>query len=175
MSGASDKKTNEVSLSPAIWIRCGSKRCCEHIKAAVADLTYLSRYEIHVRLDAPRYAWTCLGPRKLGPRRLHGAAAARLTSEEYTQTAMTDGPRFFTCGYKATFSIYNRAQLTRVACTIGGLLHSNGSLYALTTAHSLFEAPDNYKELLRYSASKRSLTISQDPRSKSVSTNDNLL
>jgi hypothetical protein len=55
MSGRNEKKTNVVSLSPAIWIRCGSKKCREHIKVAVADLTYLSMYEIFVRLDAPRY------------------------------------------------------------------------------------------------------------------------
>jgi hypothetical protein len=50
---------------------------------------------------------------------------------------MTDGTKLSTCGYRMMFNVHDRARVTRVASTIGGLLHINGSLYALKTAHSL--------------------------------------
>jgi hypothetical protein len=55
MSGRADT-SNRAQLSPSIWIRCGSKRCRDEIRKAVADLSYLRVFQVHVRLDAPRFA-----------------------------------------------------------------------------------------------------------------------
>ncbi|KAF2685155.1 hypothetical protein K458DRAFT_486797 [Lentithecium fluviatile CBS 122367] len=56
MSGRADAASDQVRLNPSIWIRCGSKRCREDIRKAVADLSYLRGVQIHFRLDAPRFA-----------------------------------------------------------------------------------------------------------------------
>jgi len=56
MSGRIDAASNQVILSPSIWIRCGSKRCRDEIQKAVADLSYLRAFQVHFRLDAPRFA-----------------------------------------------------------------------------------------------------------------------
>lgn len=57
MSGHTDQGASDfVHLTPSIWIRCGSKRCKEDIRTAVADLSYVRSIPVHFRLDAPRIA-----------------------------------------------------------------------------------------------------------------------
>jgi hypothetical protein len=55
MSGRVDAALDTVQLSPSIWIRCGSKRCRDDIRKAVADLSYLRPFQVHLRLGAPRF------------------------------------------------------------------------------------------------------------------------
>lgn len=172
MSGKSEREADLVELAPSIWIRCGSKKCREQIRAAVADLDYLSSYAVYVRLDAPKYAFAYLGNRK---RKIQAAHLTLSGSTERQRTELSmhiprrakdDESDLSTCGYRATFRSHAGGDLKTTTCTIGGVLCINGNLYALTTAHSLFDTLDTSQELPKYHASERSLTISQDSSSK---------
>jgi hypothetical protein len=45
-----------VLLSPTIWLRCGSEQCRKAVQRAVADLSHVHRFPVHVTLQAARLA-----------------------------------------------------------------------------------------------------------------------
>lgn len=56
MSGRNTAGSTTVHLKPTIWVRCGSKQAKKAVRAALADLSYLHAFPLHITLEAPRFA-----------------------------------------------------------------------------------------------------------------------
>ncbi|PVI00623.1 hypothetical protein DM02DRAFT_628347 [Periconia macrospinosa] len=166
MSGQVEKENpNLVTLAPAIWIRCGSRRCRDCIKEAVADLSYLSGYPVHVRLDAPRYAFSCLSfQKKVSKPTLQSAHERAIGSVSYklTENNISARKSYSTCGSVVHFNVFEGVNESVVRSVIGGLVNINGNLYGITTAHALFETIDITKLASNFEATERSLMIWED-------------
>ena len=136
MVGEADPKSQNVIMRPTVWIRCGSRKCRKAVQEAVNDLHYLqtfSRGRIQVRLRAPRPAGDSLKP---APDRFRGilgihTLTLQLQNNEHGRNVygrrlrITNGPNGIGNAWTST---------------IGGLIRVDDVVYALTTAHSIFEA-----------------------------------
>ena len=210
MSGRVNSASNMVQLRPAIWIRCGSSRCRDSIRAAAADLLYIRVFQVHFQLNAPRFA--CLvrirpishsrapaqpppivhpRPIRTVPTRQAIARQALVrpekknpadfflnpdqdpsrpeiqqaspqmaelswapgftqwpTYEQFSPGVQDLDPRHSSaCGLRIEFEVSDGHATTVAASIIGGLVRCNGALYALTTAHAIFELLPAYDRL----------------------------
>ena len=136
MAGKIDVKTGKVELKPAVWIRCGSRRCQKAITQAVEDLGYLqafSRGPVRVHRKAPRFAAnsTRISPQDRGP--LASPSLQILFSEIGSA-----------CGATISFSFPN-GSLSKRTSTLGGLIRVDNKIYGLTTAHAIVDLlPDDF-------------------------------
>jgi hypothetical protein len=114
MAGEATGKSSRVTLRPTILIRCGGKQCQKSVQKAIKDLNYLPNIAISVQISAPRPAGTSKGA---------WIATAKAGSSSFCglEVRMTSGDGFR-------------------MCRIGGLVKVDGTIYGLTTAHSMFKA-----------------------------------
>jgi len=136
MVGEADPRSQNVIMSPTVLIRCGSKKCRKALQKAVNDLHYLqtfSRGHVQVGLHAPRPAGDSEKPapdqslENLDIRDL----ILQLRNDEYTRNVYGRRLRIIS-GANGLMTVWNS--------TIGGLIRVGDVVYALTTAHSIFEA-----------------------------------
>jgi hypothetical protein len=132
MAGELKKGSQDVHLKPTVWIRCGSKKCREKVKAAVDDLSYLrsfSRGTVQVGLHAPRAAG------KDSEESENGSYYEQ--QNEMTLIVEQISNSSSACGLRLQILTSNYEKITTRFATIGGLIQVNGAVYGLTTAHSL--------------------------------------
>ena len=132
MVGEVDSKTQYVTMKPTVWIRCGSKKCRKAVQKAVDDLHYLqifSRGRVQVHLHAPWPAGDS-GLDALGEQ--YGHDSLQLQLQHY--------PMSSACGAKLLISVKSGDAKQLWTSTIGGLIRVDNHVYALTTAHSIFQA-----------------------------------
>jgi hypothetical protein len=114
MAGEATGKSSRVTLRPTIWIRCGSKQCQKSVQQAINDLDYLPKIKISVQISAPRPAST--------------SKSAWIATVKAGSSSV--------CGLEVRMTSGDGFRM----CRIGGLIKVDGTIYGLTTAHSIFEA-----------------------------------
>lgn len=142
MSGFAAKGANYVTLTPCIWIRCGSKRCKEDVKEAVKDLSWVRSFDqgvVEVHIRAPRF--TASGSTRLiegldfdqGFPRADGTIL-HLHVEEVPAVISA-------CGLLCVATVTKDGAVIRQRVSrIGGLIRVNGfELYGVTTAHAMLD------------------------------------
>jgi hypothetical protein len=157
MSGTIMQGHQSVALTPTIWIRCGSKTCQKAVQRAIADLSHVKRFPVHVTLHAPRPASGGSAPINLSgasempapenadqiaPARSKQPtrAARRGVASLSTQTPLKirvqsfAGAQRSACGLRVEFSAPDGTCYT---CTLGGLVMLNNAVFGLTTAHTI--------------------------------------
>jgi hypothetical protein len=144
MVGEADTQSQNIIMKPTVWIRCGSKKCKKAIQEAVSDLEYIqtfSRGRVRVNLRAPLPAGDS---EKLA---IHNV----LDNQDLILQLQCNGSMLNSCGKK--LRIMNPADATGIAwtSTIGGLIRVDRCVYALTTAHSIFEARRQTKDFNNFS------------------------
>jgi hypothetical protein len=157
MSGESFHGYPTVTLTPTIWIRCGSKECRKVVQRVVVDLSHIQRFPVHVTLHAPRPASaeqasyslsrdtepSIVDETSLGepswpapvtdmlnrkPQTIHNSLVVRVQSMDANQQSA--------CGLRVQFRSSNGSIHTG---TLGGLVLLDDTLVGLTTAHAMFE------------------------------------
>lgn len=136
MVGEADPKSQNIIMRPTVWIRCGSRKCRKAVQEAVNGLHYLqtfSRGRVQVRLRAPRPAGDSARPAPDQCRENLGIHALTLQLQNDKRKRHVYGRRLrITNGPDGIGNAW--------ASTIGGLIRVDDVVYALTTAHSIFEA-----------------------------------
>jgi hypothetical protein len=163
MSGVSSHGHSTVTLAPTIWIRCGSKQCRKAVQQAVADLSHVQRFPVHVTLHAPRPASAGQAPESLS-RTLEPYLEDEILPFEpdrsprpatvYKMPFDTPLPdhislrirvqslvenKHSACGLRVQFSFPNGMSYTS---TLGGLVLLGDAVVGLTTAHAIFDRPE---------------------------------
>jgi hypothetical protein len=160
MSGSSFHGRSVVTLMPTIWIRCGSKQCRKSVQQAVADLSHVQEFPVHVTLHAPRPAGAAQAPESLSRATDHSLVDEILPVEADSSTrsiAVTNMPDHLplptgnslairvqslignqrsACGLRVQFSSSTGENYT---CTLGGLVLLDNVVVGLTTAHAIFD------------------------------------
>jgi hypothetical protein len=160
MSGSSFHGRSAVTLMPTIWIRCGSKQCRKAVQQAVADLSHVQQFPVHVTLHAPRPAGAGQAPESLSratdPSLVDEIlpVEADSSTRSITVTNVPDhtplptrnplsirvqsliGNQRSACGLRVQFSSSNGENYT---CTLGGLVLLDNVVVGLTTAHAIFD------------------------------------
>ena len=113
MAGEATGKSSRVTLRPTILIRCGGKQCQKRVQQAIKDLNYLPNIAISVQISAPRPAST--------------------SKSAWIATVKAGSSSF--CGLEVRITSGDGFRI----CRIGGLVKVDGTIYGLTTAHSIFE------------------------------------
>jgi hypothetical protein len=157
MSGTIVQGHPTVALTPTIWIRCGSKTCQKAVQRAIADLSHVKRFPVHVTLHAPRPASAGSAPVNLSgaskmPKPDNADQIAPARSKQPTHAARRGvaslstqsplkirvqsfaGAQRSACGLRVEFSTSDGTCYT---CTLGGLVMLNNTVFGLTTAHTI--------------------------------------
>jgi hypothetical protein len=157
MSGENFHGYSTVTLTPTIWIRCGSKQCRKAVQQVVVDLSHIQRFPVHVTLQAPRPASAGQASYSLSrdtdpsmvdeislvepsrpvpvadmlsrqPPTIHNSLVVRVQSMNANQQSA--------CGLRVQFCGPNGSITT---CTLGGLVLLDDIVVGLTTAHAMFD------------------------------------
>jgi hypothetical protein len=157
MSGENLLGHSIVTLTPTIWIRCGSIQCRKTVQRVVADLSHIQRFPVHVTLHAPRPASagqaSCSISRDTDPSVVDGLSSVNpsgpapvagmlncISQINHSSLAVrvqspTDN-QHSACGLRVRFSSPNGTIHTS---TLGGLVLLDDVVLGLTTAHAIFD------------------------------------
>jgi hypothetical protein len=155
-----------VVLEPTVWVFCSSRRCKRKVKEIIEDLPRLKQFMIQHQIKGPA---TCSGSPEINRETETTGQKTSLFVEAPLEGAVP--------GLKARFLITTENRIIERRSTIGGLIMIEDTLYAITTAHTLFElaeGDDKAEEGSSFgsdddSVSKSGSDSESDPEDKSPS------
>jgi hypothetical protein len=150
MSGRALADQQHVLLKPTIWISCRSVEHQRYIKDAIKNLDYTRRFPVHVTKNAPqpasRRSFTraspCSGEESDDTQSYEMSGAIRRVDgylrKNGDQIEISvqhfSSNHYSACGLEIKIRVAGGIEYV---CRLGGLIHVNGTILGLTTAHAI--------------------------------------